>query len=348
MKREWNIDYLRILACFMVVFLHVSGQNFRMSDVNSVEWIIFNVYDSAVRSSVPIFVMISGYLFLSKREMVSISTLLRKYILRFLYIYFIWSCFYGVFRILRNGIQEQNIFVGIIIETLKSNFHLWYLPMLISIYLLLPILWSVSHYENGKYLKYACLLFFVFGIIKSTVLSLFIDNKIISDLLNIFNYPLVEHSGYFLWGYYIGIKKNQFLKYNNIILIILLICTIGLSSYITHIDAMRLGKASTLLYSNFSITVFLEATLLFIIFMKKKITKISEHKKVIIKTISRLTFFTYLFHPFVIDCMKYYLNITSLSFNPLLSVPILSIVIFFVCLVFGSILDQVNLPLKLF
>ena len=47
-KREINMDYLRIFACFMVIFLHASAQNWHVADVHSLEWKIFNIYDYVI------------------------------------------------------------------------------------------------------------------------------------------------------------------------------------------------------------------------------------------------------------------------------------------------------------
>ena len=35
--RQYNMDYLRITACFMVVLLHASAQNWHVTDVNSLQ-----------------------------------------------------------------------------------------------------------------------------------------------------------------------------------------------------------------------------------------------------------------------------------------------------------------------
>lgn len=80
---EWNIDYLRIFACFMVIILHVSADNWHTADVDSFEWAVFNFYDTAVRSCVPLFFMISGKLFLGRTEIILISKLYKKNIGKF-------------------------------------------------------------------------------------------------------------------------------------------------------------------------------------------------------------------------------------------------------------------------
>ena len=61
-------DFLRIFATLAVMVLHVAAQNWYSTSVSSFEWQTFNFFNSIVRWGVPIFVMISGALFLNERE----------------------------------------------------------------------------------------------------------------------------------------------------------------------------------------------------------------------------------------------------------------------------------------
>lgn len=61
-----NYDYLRVLATFAVILLHVAASKWNYADVNGLEWQTYNFYDSIVRWAVPFFVMISGSLFLPR------------------------------------------------------------------------------------------------------------------------------------------------------------------------------------------------------------------------------------------------------------------------------------------
>ena len=58
-------DFLRVIASFCVVMTHVAQQVWYHDPIDTYEWNVANVYESAVRWSVPVFVMISGSLFLS-------------------------------------------------------------------------------------------------------------------------------------------------------------------------------------------------------------------------------------------------------------------------------------------
>ena len=62
-------DFLRVFATLAVMIIHVASQNWWYgTSVPSFEWQTFNFFNSIVRWGVPIFGMISGALFLNKRE----------------------------------------------------------------------------------------------------------------------------------------------------------------------------------------------------------------------------------------------------------------------------------------
>ena len=79
-QRIAYFDVLRILATFAVIVLHLSAQHWADTDVHTRAWQAFNLYDSAVRWAVPVFVMISGSLFLSGSQ--SLLHILKKNVLR--------------------------------------------------------------------------------------------------------------------------------------------------------------------------------------------------------------------------------------------------------------------------
>ena len=58
--RDISIDLIRIIACFMVVMIHTAAYDFDYADPASSQWMAQNVYDSFVRSGVPLFFMLSG------------------------------------------------------------------------------------------------------------------------------------------------------------------------------------------------------------------------------------------------------------------------------------------------
>ena len=64
-ERTWYLDYIRIIGTLAVIMLHVSSYHFSAVKVTSSEWAALNFYDAIVRYAVPLFLMLSGALFLS-------------------------------------------------------------------------------------------------------------------------------------------------------------------------------------------------------------------------------------------------------------------------------------------
>ena len=89
-----------------------------------------NVYDSLVRFAVPIFVMISGALFLQRD--IPTKIIYTKYILKLSVAYIFWSLIYSLYY---GGNLSRHV-----INFINSTFHLWFIPMIIGLYIAYPII----------------------------------------------------------------------------------------------------------------------------------------------------------------------------------------------------------------
>ncbi|POR16914.1 hypothetical protein BWK58_15200, partial [Flavobacterium columnare] len=88
------ITSLRVLATFSVIFLHTSAEIlYQYGKTSNANWWIGNIYDSSVRFCVPIFLMISGALILSK-DYKNITEYLKKRVLRIIFPFLFWSIVY--------------------------------------------------------------------------------------------------------------------------------------------------------------------------------------------------------------------------------------------------------------
>lgn len=337
-KRNASLDILRIVACYMVIFLHVAAMNWYGVDVNSAEWKVFNLYDSAVRSCVPLFFMLSGNLFLNKSQMPGIHTLFGKYISKVFVMYIVWGILYAIdtvgFQAVVNG--DISTIVRSFIKSPKT--HLWYLPTLVGIYLIMPAVWCIAKYEDGKYLPYVCVMFLVFGVTMTTVKALFSEQELLITFLGRFPYELSRYSGYFLLGYYLS--KRDFSRMKRWYLLALLFVLICVCTKIGELDAVAKGKPQGLLYNNLGIPACVEAILIYIIITKDKIVCNEKIAKKL-GNISRCTLFIYLFHMFVRDHLDSWFGLNSLSFAPVFSVPLISLLVFVICYVIANILLKV-------
>lgn len=97
-KREYWIDYLRILASFGVVSIHVTVPYYeRFGEINLISWWIANIINCSSQFAVPLFLMISGYLSLGKPY--SIQTFYSKRIPRLLYASIFWGIAYCLIHV---------------------------------------------------------------------------------------------------------------------------------------------------------------------------------------------------------------------------------------------------------
>lgn len=322
----------------MVILLHVSAQNWGLTGYNSYEWRVMDVYDSLSRSCVPIFFMISGAVFL-KRKM-DVKKLHKKYTLRLFMVFLIWNTIYALDSLISSdfNISFYKVFTD-------SKYHLWFLPYLIGIYLILPLLYSIVNYEDGKYLEYYLIIFILCGVLKSTLAVMPGVNRYFLDL---FKVELCEFAGYFVLGYYLTYKSK--IKMKNTHIAILFVFTSASAIIINQLNAYRTQAVSSMFYGSFTIPVFIEAVLIFMYFqnMHSKIVAVVESSKLskYIYAISKSTLCIYLLHPFILEHLYSDLHITSLSINPIAAIPLLSIAVFIVCIWISLLLEYIIAKVK--
>ena len=195
-QRVVYLDILRIIATFAVIFLHVSCREYYSAFI-SYDWYLAVFNGSLVRWAVPIFVMISGALFLNPAKEIPFKDLLTQKVFRLLKIYLFWWIFYSVVMSSCSLLFGDTIGLPFSYDFLMPRFHLWFLPMLMGIYLLIPFLRKIAADES--LLRFALILWLVY-----LTGSFFMVIKIpqISPLfaMNI----VVGHTGYFLLGYYLS------------------------------------------------------------------------------------------------------------------------------------------------
>lgn len=159
------LDYLRVIACFMVIMVHscefffIDGDSIGIRSVSDGFWV--SVIDSAFRSSVPLFVMASSYLLLPLNG--SVEEFFRRRFVRVVIPFIIWSLLYAVLPWSWGEITPEAVQSNLL--QLLSNFnaasgHLWFVYMLIGLYLFMPVLspWLKGVSRRGE----RCFLFLWF------------------------------------------------------------------------------------------------------------------------------------------------------------------------------------------
>lgn len=341
-KRTIYVDVLRIVAMLMVVIIHVSASSWHGSDVRSFEWKTFNVFDSMARSAVPIFVMISGMFFLNPDKPFAIGTLYKKNILRLAIAYIFWSIAYAVFMMIYKGMAwNENSISWLIDYALDEHYILWYLPMLIGVYILVPVLRPITAMKSKKLLEYILWVFFIFGVFIRTLNKFDLNEDLLLVLNKIQLDGFVAYVGYFLLGYYVF--TYDFKKKWRIVIYILGILSVFVTIFVGQHFALEANKPGNILYGYHMMTTFFEG-LAIIVFIKssKFIAGLSDNRAVSTAVVefSALTFGMYLIHDMVLKVFIK-LGFTTTAFNPILAVSSLVISVFIVSAILVFILRKI-------
>ncbi|MBO5477828.1 MAG: acyltransferase family protein [Clostridia bacterium] len=335
-QRIEYIDLLRIIATLAVIVIHVSAQNWYSTDITSYSWNLFNIYDSISRWAVPIFVMISGTLILSKEY--DIKTIYSKKILRLFTAFLFWSLLYALVKYRNDGIFT------IITNFFKGNYHMWFIFMIMGLYMLSPILKKITELE--KICEYFLIICFLISSVLPQIsnLLLLFNNKYLEAFSsamssNIENLKLsLGYAGYFVLGYYLNnkniSKKTQYIIYGAGLL--------GFVSTVllTNIASTISNTATATFYNYLTVNVTLESICLFVF------AKYNFKTNKLFKYISTLCFGIYLIHILIIDNLNSMLNLNTLSFNALFSVPVISILVFLISLLLSGIINKIPIIKK--
>ena len=200
-SKIFYLDLLRAMACAIVVMFHSTGE---YGDVYSVDFWASNIFEAFARIGVPLFVMISGALMLNE-DYEYTPRKLKKHVLKMVSFFVIWSAIYCV-KFVFNG--ELSVW-GILADFIKGPYHLWFVPMIVGLYLILPLLRLWVKKENKKQVEYFLILSLLFA---SVLPNLIKHLSEVSSAFEILNAPLsnlgisyvLGYTGYFVFGWYLN------------------------------------------------------------------------------------------------------------------------------------------------
>lgn len=329
-QRVLYLDALRLIATFAVIAIHMSSPGNRSSwasDASVMEWggdllnisklFIYSVFNKLSHWAVPIFVMISGAIFLNPDKSVSINDVFRKLFPRLAVPYFFWWGFYACLNVCLGRFTHEVWTIGF----LTPHSHLWYLPMLMSIYLVIPLLKKVV--ESNDNMRYFLVLWFVFSILESVH---YLDKIFDAMYMNF----VIGYCGYFVLGYYLATitikhSKRRFLYFLALLAAVLVV---GFN--------MVLKIYHWSLFNSYMPFYILMSTALFVWFKYHDWTRLSK----LLVNVQPYLFGIYLIH--AVWILLFTQERVYYSIHPLLYLPISIVLIFFLSL--GSIWLIKKLP----
>ena len=340
-KRDHSMDILRILACLMVVGIHTAMEGWYNISPRSYNWTVLNFYDTLFRPAVPLFIMISGSLFL-RRDAIDLKRLWLKNILHLFVIYVVWVIFYAV---MNNGIHKALADPMVVWNEITGptpQYHLWYLRTLINLYAIAPLLLILVRHIDRRHMRYYLTLFLMFGILRHTVTDLPFVPKWITEQINLFvDMDLVGYAGYFILGWYLS-DPERCGRFSGRKLLLIWLGTVILAAGLNQWIAVADDWPTQALYGNFSLPVAVEAVCLFLL-IRRRFAGISAKPAAgrILYRMAESTLFVYLIHPFVIRRLQIYLNLYTTNYNVLFSVPLMVILVFVLSSAAGMLLKKV-------
>lgn len=301
-SRNISFDLLRIIAAFSVVVLHVCSKYIDLCPVGTMDFNAANFYNSINRFGVPIFVMISGAIFLNPQKQVDTKRLWLHNIFRIFIVYLVWGFLYYLYQCIHDW--NFNLWTAGIVRTVKGivygSDHLWFLPMIIGLYMLVPILRSWLGKATKQNVEYFLVLFFVFQIAKTTV-EILLGSSLVTRITELFKIvELTGYLGYFVLGYYLTnyevSKKIRYAVYLSVP------ADIALNYLVSWKFSNIIGYYHPGVYDCFGIFTFAEVIAIFMVIInvvsEKKIpTGLSKF----IKNVSSDTFGIYLGHVMILN-----------------------------------------------
>lgn len=211
-SRLLYLDMLRTIACLSVVMIHVSAE-FVVRGKTGPDFWLGNLFDSVSRAAVPLFVMISGALMLDENYEFTRRKWL-GHIGRMIAFYVVWAITYFL---LFNAPWDNPVpITNALGQIVSGHYHLWFVPLIIGLYLIVPLLRAWVSEKNVRIVEYFLLL--------SAFLTFLIPQCV--DMLSYafgwvgaFETPLdnmhlrytAEYTAYFILGWYLnrGIVRKK-------------------------------------------------------------------------------------------------------------------------------------------
>ncbi len=333
--RYYWLDILKILACFFVIINHVGGYVLTGSGNNIGTNLFYSVNFAICKMGVPLFIMISGYLLLTRNS--SFKDMLKK-IYRIVIPLILLSLAYWI---MYNGDSSKSLlsfFPALFSKSIILPY--WYLYMLIGLYLVTPFIQKMV--KNFKLVDYRA--FIIICLLIPSCLPIISEYLPISFNVNFTIALLPICIGYYVAGLYLSQidlnKKNRNIAYLCLFVPIILFI---LSIYLPYLIN---GEKSLALDSYALLTTALPSLSLFYLiryYFENKQIKVVPAK--VLTEVSMTTFGVYLFHWFIIN-KAYNLTEFIFDFNPYIGVIVLEILIFVICSLVTYILRKIPIVKK--
>lgn len=325
-KEHSGMNLLRVVAAFLVVFIHVSPEGF---GVKSESWLGINVMASISRVSVPLFFMASGYFALRCDNEINLKNFFFKKSSRLFFPLALWSLVYIVYD--KTIINTSTIWG--FLTTTPAHYHLWFFYTLIPMVLISPLLSKMVRGVNATYVVYFTILWLLLSLIPSLVQALIYFLNEEDPILKVGKAQLfIAMLGYFLLG---GFLREVKFRISSKLLVVIFTLSTAITIFSTCIISNTIGAPSQGFFVYYSPFIASSTIALFIIFERLNIDNDRVSKT--ISTISKYTLGIYLIHPIIIDHLK----LSILKSTTATSLLLMTVVIFITSMIATFLISKI-------
>lgn len=299
-KKYLYLDILRCFAIVGVVTIHVTSYYASKYNYNT-SWWLANFLRTFSKVSVPIFVMISGSIFLN-REMDDIWVFYKKRLARIGTPYIIWTIIYFVwmhywagqvytFRSVRYNILDSSI-----------STHLYFLPLILGLYIITPALRNLWKHSKDSEKKIYIAIAIVLTLADVGIRTWAADPRLKNEL-NIFT-RFIPYIGYYLIGAYFGTKIIK--KPTKKVLFFLVFAALGVATllhYYFMISGFSKLKAKYFI-ANLSPIIMLASSSIFLLARNMKCKIYPKKLRAALTSFAKSTFGIYLVHPIFVRILS--------------------------------------------
>lgn len=299
-KREklYELDYMRFIACFAVMIVHITATGVTEYISGSFPNILMLLLNRCLKFTTPVFIFLSGvtsfYSYSSRNRQFKYIEFLRKRLSKVLLAYFIWCIIYYALYI-RFGYytRDINFFVTRVLQGTMS-YHLYFVIIIVQMYIVGPLFYFILKNSKNRVRVLAvaaiitclCAEFIRFNLSDRLFLK-----YMVFYMLGI--YVTMEYDKFIMW-----IKKNVKYIFSGYLI---------MSIVYTIVSHYNLASYTFVWFVFSSVSVFFVYS--FGLVMKEKLKDIYSF----IKVFGQSSYYIYLMHPLVLTIMIMYAERNFLS-----------------------------------
>jgi len=330
--RNAEIDLLKVIAVFAVVWLHVAGSVVAFQpDFYSDAWWSANLADAFSRWCVPVFVMVSGALLLPNKTGETPMDFYQKMTARLIPPVVFWTLVYWGVRAATDSTFTLGTAALSFIQG-EPYFHLWYLYMIVGLYLATPYLRQLVSGLTAPMLRLLIIGCFTIAAMESAV-----GHFVAGNAPGIFLTRFLPFIGYFLAGHYLMVFGMSKSRSPARLIALAVICGLLVALGIVVVYQQAGLQACLFMYDYLNPLVIVMSLCVFVLFTQTNNFIPSPVRQ--LQRLAPITLGIYLVHPLWITQLSTQ-GISGFWVHPLLGIPVTAVLAFTLSALTATILAK--------